>query len=52
MSTAKQGIKVINIDEKVYAILKEYCEREGYKIAKFVERLITERIRNENRKKM
>ena len=36
--------KVINIDENVYDALKNYCEQEGYKIAKFVERLISEKV--------
>lgn len=36
--------KVINIDENVYDALKKHCERKGYKIAKFVERLITEKV--------
>lgn len=38
------GRKVINIEENVYEALKQYCEQGGYKIAKFVERLISERI--------
>ena len=36
--------KVINIDENIYDVLKKYCEREGYKIAKFVERLISNKV--------
>ena len=36
--------KVINIDKNVYSALKEHCEQKGYKIAKFVERLISEKI--------
>lgn len=36
--------KVININGTVYEALKQYCEQGGYKIAKFVERLISEKI--------
>jgi hypothetical protein len=36
--------KVINIEGELYKDLKKYCEFGGYKIAKFVERLISKEI--------
>ena len=36
--------KVINIDKNVYDALKKHCEQEGYKIAKFVERIISDKV--------
>ena len=36
--------KVINIDKKIFDKLKKYCNENTYKISKFVEKIILEKI--------
>ena len=41
----KKEIKNIKIDPKVHEILKNYCDKRGLKIYKFLEQLIIEKCK-------
>lgn len=42
MKKPVKKIKNLKIDESVHDLLKKYCDKNGLKIYKFLERLITE----------
>ena len=43
---SKQAMKTVKIDKEAHKIIKEHCEQNGLKFAKFIERVCVEYIRN------
>ena len=43
-------MKNIKIDEKVHEKLKEFCSEQGLKVGKFVEKLISSKLEEEQEK--
>jgi len=46
MSDENKKIKNLKISEEIHDILKEYCEKRGIKIYRFLEKLILEKCKN------
>jgi len=45
MKNTTHNIKNIKISEESHRLLKKYCEENGYKIHKFLEKLISEKCK-------
>jgi len=41
--------KMLQIDEDIHRVLKEYCKLHGFQIKGFVQALIRQALRNKNR---
>lgn len=40
----KQSMKTIKIDKEAHKIIKEYCDQNGLKFAKFIEKVCVEYV--------
>jgi len=40
----KQSMKTIKIDKEAHRIIKEYCDQNGLKFAKFIEKVCVEYV--------
>lgn len=45
MSNNHKKIKNLKISEEVHELLKKYCDKNGIKMYRFLERLITEKCK-------
>ena len=45
MSEANKKVKNLKISEEVHEILKNYCDKRGIKIYRFLEKLIVEKCK-------
>ena len=48
MSEDNKKVKNLKISEEVHEILKNYCDKRGIKIYRFLEKLIIEKCKDKN----
>jgi hypothetical protein len=46
MAILKNKKKTVGLEPKIYEDIKKYCKREGYIIQVFIEKIITEYLKN------